>query len=288
MTVPITLALCSNRADRIPEATERFRSVLGEQDRLLIIVDTAVDTHATWPFDPSVDCRVRVLHNGCNAGLSYSRNLAMKEAVSRYLVFLDDDITPTPDTIAALRTAFAEGIHVVGTRITADVQGHPEPWCLGPGQLHYLGCHAPGRPATIWGGCFGLDLDQVRLLGATFDERLGRRGRSLISAEDTTFVRALVARGALASVLDDVEVTHQIAASRLRLRYLLRRAYGQGRSEARRGTPREGLAKEWRRNLGDSRRDPRQTAYALLYTSAVFLGVTREMAEDRMLAGRAG
>lgn len=44
-----------------------------------------------------------------------------------------------------------------------------------------------------------------------------------------------------------VPVMHDIDPSRLTLRYLVRRAYWQGRSEVRRGQMLAGLCKEWTR-----------------------------------------
>ncbi|MGW2397146.1 glycosyltransferase family 2 protein [Kitasatospora sp. NPDC001664] len=279
---PLTLAMCSNRASLLPAAAERLRRLLGPDDQLLLVVDTAADQRIHRLLGPAArDERARVLFNGRNIGLSYSRNLAMKEAVTRHLLFLDDDIVATRAAIEHVRAALAVGAHVVGTRITADLQGRRAPGFLTDGQLHYLGSHHPDLPASIWGGCFALDLDHARLLGVGFDEHLGRTGHTLSSAEDTTLVRQLVARGATDTVLDYVEVRHLIPADRLRLRYLLRRAYWQGRSEVRRRTAAQGLAKEWKRNRSVGR-----PALALLYTGAVLVGELHEVLDRDPNTGR--
>ncbi len=131
------------------------------------------------------------------------------------------------------------------------------------------------RPASIWGGSFGVDLGQVRPLGVSFDENLGRVGASLASAEDTTFVRELVTRGAVAEAIHDAQVRHLIPVSRLSLAYLLRRAFWQGRSEVRRNDAWSGLAKEWSRNRGSEGGLP-GSALAGLYTVSVALGMCHE------------
>ncbi|WP_441245237.1 glycosyltransferase family 2 protein [Kitasatospora sp. McL0602] len=278
MTAPLTVAVCSNRTGLLLAALDRLPCVLGPDDHLLVVVDTTADTTTRRRLAAPADRRT-VLFNGATIGLSYSRNLALKEAPTRHVVFVDDDIVPTAAAIESLRTALADGAHVAGTRITADLQGRRTPWWLTAGQLHYLGSHHPDLPASIWGGCFALDRDHTRLLGLDFDSRLGRVGTNLASAEDTTLVRRLAAHGATTAVLHDTPVRHLIPAHRLRPGYLLRRAYWQGRSEVRRHTARAGLRKEWRRNRS-SGPGTRPAVLAALYTGAVLTGIGRELLDQ--------
>ncbi|MCG6497023.1 glycosyltransferase family 2 protein [Kitasatospora sp. A2-31] len=275
MTVPLTVAVCSNRPDLLLAALDRLPGVLGTDDHLVVVVDTAADAATQRRLTVPADRRT-VLFNGATIGLSYSRNLALKEAPTRHVVFVDDDIVPTTDAVEDLRAALADGAHVAGTRITADLQGRRTPWWLTTGQLHYLGSHHPDLPASIWGGCFALDRDHARLLGLDFDSRLGRVGTNLASAEDTTLVRRLATLGATTAVLHDTQVRHLIPVHRLRPGYLLRRAYWQGRSEVRRGTARAGLHKEWRRNRSGGP-GGRPAVLAVLYTAAVLTGIGREL-----------
>jgi glycosyltransferase involved in cell wall biosynthesis len=274
--LPLTIAVCSNRPDSLPGAVARTAAVMGPRDRLLIIADMPTRHLPALPTSAPSPSRVRVICNEGNQGLAHSRNKAMKEATTRHLVFLDDDIVPTIETLAQIRAALTAGAHVAGTRITAHLQGRRRPWFLTSGQLHYLGCHAPALPASIWGGSFAIDSEHARLLGVGFNERLGRIGSSLTSAEDTTFVREMVALGATATILHDAEVQHLIPAYRLTLSYLLRRAFWQGRSEARRHDARRGVGKEWNRNRSGDGARPVRTALSLLYTASVLLGVCRE------------
>ncbi|WP_282697759.1 glycosyltransferase [Streptomyces sp. CC208A] len=279
MSVPLTVALCSNRPGLLLSALDRLSGVLGPDDHLVVVVDTAADAATQRRLAESADRRRTVFFNGATIGLSYSRNLALKEAPTRHVVFVDDDVVPTAAAVEDLRTALTDGAHVAGTRITADLQGRRTPWWLTAGQLHYLGSHHPDLPASIWGGCFALDRDHARLLGIDFDSRLGRVGTNLASAEDTTLVRRLAALGAATAVLHDTQVRHLIPAHRLRPGYLLRRAYWQGRSEVRRRTARSGLHKEWRRNRS-SGVGARPVVLAVLYTAAVLTGIGRELLDQ--------
>lgn len=121
-----------------------------------------------------------------------------------------------------------------------------------------------------------VDVERARLFGVEFDETLGRMGGDLGSAEDTTFVRHMLVNGATQAVLHDVEVTHRIAPERLRFRYLVRRAYWQGRSEVRRDDAWLGIAKERRRNGRINRATVLKLALGGVYVGAVVIGVLHE------------
>src|SRR5262249_44050816 len=81
-------------------------------------------------------------------GLACSRNRVLKECETRYVIFIDDDVIATREAVEGARTALSAGADVIGTRITADYQGRPQPWCLTAGQLHYLGAHSPAAPGS--------------------------------------------------------------------------------------------------------------------------------------------
>jgi hypothetical protein len=281
--IPITLAICSNRPERFAVVVARISPLLGSQDFLLMIADTRADQIPKRVIRTATfESRARLLCNGQNLGLAYSRNKALKETTTRYLIFFDDDIRPTSQAIHGLCGALAAGAGIVGTRIDADLQGRPAPWFLTPGQLHYLGSHDPAQPASIWGGSFGIDVEQALMLGISFDENLGRAGDDLASAEDTTFVRALTAQGVRGEILHHVHTRHLIDPSRLTLAYLLRRAFWQGRSEVRRRDTRHGISKEWQRNRSGGR-----LALAVLYMASVLSGACWE-GLARCGRGRAG
>jgi hypothetical protein len=66
-----------------------------------------------------------------------------------------------------------------------------------------------------------------------FPEDLGRVGRSLLSSEETAFFEQLARRGLHVAYEPDAVVVHDLPRDRLTIRYLTRRAFAQGRSEAR-------------------------------------------------------
>ncbi|MGH3868270.1 MAG: glycosyltransferase [Pseudonocardiaceae bacterium] len=272
----MTIAICSNRPAQLARILPAARRAVGEADRILVVLDTGNGfSGGRLEMD-----RVDYLNNDRNRGLVYSRNRVMKECVTRHVVFVDDDVVVDSRAIESLRAALASGASVVGARITADFGGKKVPWFVSAGQLHYLGSHDPNAPASTWGGCFGVDVESARLFGVDFDERLGRFGWSLNSGEDTTFVRRMRSQGVVEVVLDEPDVRHLIAPDRLRLRYLIRRAYWQGRSEVRRRDVQRGVLKEWRRNTRSAGFGIRRSSLAMLYMSAVVAGAVAEAARS--------
>jgi GT2 family glycosyltransferase len=270
--VPITLAICSNRPPLLANAIQMTHRLIQPGDHVLVVVDG-------HPAPAQATCSssfMTVLVNNTNRGLACSRNRVLKECETRYVIFLDDDVIATREAVEGARTALSAGADVIGARITADYQGRPEPWYLTAGQLHYLGAHSPAVPASIWGGFLGVDIERTRLLGVDFDERLGRTAKTLGSAEDTTFVRKIAARGGRREILPGVEVRHLIPASRLTLPYLVRRAFWQGRSEYRRRDAWPGLRKEWSRNWQADCSASRRTGLTALFGTSVAIGVAFE------------
>ena len=59
-------------------------------------------------------------------------------------------------------------------------------------------------------------------------------------------------------------------------KYIIKRAFWQGRSEIRRKNLRAGLKKEWQRQVGDRPIMNRRWLLAILYTSFVYLGAVFE------------
>ena len=285
-TSAITLVVCTSRVERYWEHIVANRRALGPHDVALCVVDSVLQDPSGVLDELEAAGVVAVCH-GCNLGLSASRNRALSLCQTRYLLFVDDDATITAEAIGAIRTAFADGAGVVGTRLSSPSGLRVARWFLSYGQYHYLALHRPDRPISAWGACMGVDMSQVRRHGLAFRHELGRRGEQLESGDDTAFLRALAEAGARVRLLGDVVCTHHIAAERLRFSYLLRRAWWQGRSEVRRSNCAAGFLKELRRNLDAAATSPLRLFVGLIYTGAVAAGVVVELAShgaSRMVA----
>lgn len=274
---PLTLAVCSNRIENVRAHWKAYRASLKRTDYLLIIMDVAPSVAVESLKDEMERAGVMVNLNGRNLGLSASRNIALDRCRTDYLIFIDDDVEVLTETIESIRHTLNQGADIVGVRIKEPAGFVGMPWYISEGQLHYLAIHNPkARKLGTWGACMGLYIPSVRAINATFVDSLGRRGKKLQSGDDTTFLREMRAAGATERFLSEVHVYHNIPRERLTMRYMLRRAYWQGRSEQRRADALNGLGKEWRRFLETDAMTLRKLVLALMYCCAVLIGILTE------------
>lgn len=275
--ISLTLAVCSSRIERYWRHVIANKRALRPSDVALCIVDSPLQRSSQLVAELEA-AGVQVVVHDRNLGLSASRNRALALCRTRHLLFVDDDATVTRETVGAVRTAFYEGAGVVGVRLQPPIGLPLARWFISYGQYHYLALHRPDRPISAWGACMGVDVWAARRHGLAFRADLGRTGAQLESGDDTAFLRALATAGYQVALLDDVVCTHHVAAERLRLGYLLRRAWWQGRSEVRRRNCAAGLAKELRRNLDvGGAHNVLAVLPGLLYVGAVVIGMVMEL-----------
>lgn len=279
----LVVTICSNKVDQLQLRWRRNMAALKPElgDEFMVVVD-GPDSPEIRRLEREITEAGGFVHVlGTTRGLSVGRNTALTARPGSFVLFVDDDVDLNPEALDEMRRAFADGAGVVGTRLVPPPARRTRlPWFLGIGQAHLLGWHSPKGEVKIWGACMGIDAAFAHRYGLTFDLRLGRTGRRLESGDDTSFVKAMKEAGAREVILKGHSVVHDVHAERYRMRYLVRRAYWQGRSEARRGQAVSGLRKEWKRHRssGDS---PVQVMLAVLYGGSTLAGILRESVPER-------
>ena len=267
----ITLCVCSARPDRVTTNLAGWRAALRADDELLVVLDGS--SPAGWA---GWGAGARVVYTGRERGLSAARMVGLDAAGSAWVVFVDDDALVSAATLEAIRDAFTAGAHAVGVRLVPHFVGRSRPRYLTDGLLHYVGVHSARTVGSVWGACFGVERGFVQAHGLAFRRDLGRRGRQLQSGDDTSFVARVRECGGTVAFLADSTATHQIAAEKCHLTYLIRRAWWQGRSEARRTNLRHGLAKELRR-FSDGGPRPVRLVVLLVFGIVVAAGAAYEL-----------
>ncbi|MGH3328456.1 MAG: glycosyltransferase family 2 protein [Streptomycetales bacterium] len=267
----LVVAVCTSRLDDL-EARWEHNIAQVESGEFFVLLDMPESVESL-----EVAGRIRsrggeVICHGAMRGLSAARNSVLDARPKGWVLFIDDDVRLDRKAVDAVRAAFAAGAEVVGARLVPPDRPKLWPWFFTRGQMHLVGWHSPEGEVKTWGACMGIDAAFAHRHGLRFDMRLGRTGQQLESGDDTSFVTAMKAAGARELVLPHVSVVHEVNPRRLTLRYLVRRAYWQGRSEVRREQPAAGLRKEWRRYCAGRRIN----VLALGYVTVVVVGIIRE------------
>jgi len=203
--------------DAAPGAEEAFRDGAGR-----------LDVPARYVREPSL-------------GAAHARNRGIAEASGDITVMLDDDVSPHPGWLRALLSPIIDGrADATGGRVELDPavlrpRWFDERW-LGP----YLGSWdlgpeerplEPERPGEflITSNC-AFDTALLRACGG-FDPKLGPRASTPLVNDDAGLTRAFAGAGGRMRWVPGALVTHDLPAGRVTRRYLLKRAYAQGRSD---------------------------------------------------------
>jgi len=210
----------------------------------IIIVDNAStdDTRQVIEtFGP--DPPITYVYEG-TLGLSRARNRGAQVARGQILAYLDDDAEAATGWLAALAIAFdrPSSVAIAGGRVSlAWPPGYDPPLWLSPGMLETLGVYDLGpaiRPITDprqtpRGLNYAIQKPVWQAMGG-FNAHLGRVGHCLLSNEELYMTQRVLAAGLGVLYMPQAEVTHQVAPTRLRRRWFLRRSWWQGISECHR------------------------------------------------------
>lgn len=220
---------------------EFLRRTLGHLARLeamegleceLVIVDNgsadetpAVASAAHLPWGS-----VRVLRED-RAGASRARNRAVEETTSDLILFLDDDVKPSPNWLRQMVSAFTDPkVMVVGGGVRLDPTLCPEwmtPWhhtLFASTEYPEISGNEP-RSANIGfrRACFEG--------GARFDPEIGA-GTAYGFAEEYLFLQGIKSEGGLVEMKEGLEVVHEFDVRRLTIEAFLRMARQTGASGA--------------------------------------------------------
>jgi GT2 family glycosyltransferase len=170
-------------------------------------------------------------------GSAFARNRAVAEADTELIAFLDDDVVPHPGWLVALTAAMADDVVAAGGPVELDPLAPRPAWFRDAGIGGYVSAHDLGHDARdLVAGEYLLTANAVfrtealRAVGG-FDPRLGPRPGVQLVADDVHVIRELQRAGGRVVWQPTAAVTHELPAERTSRRWLLRRAYLQGRSD---------------------------------------------------------
>jgi succinoglycan biosynthesis protein ExoM len=192
----------------------------------VLIIDNDPAGGARAMMEPLAEHGVRYVHEPA-PGIAAARNRALREAGTRFLAFIDDDMHPETGWLAAmLDTQQTTGASVVAGPVFPEYEVEPEAW-VQAGRFFVRRRMPTGTPLDVAAsGNMLLDLVQIGALGLQFDDRFG-----LLGGSDYMFTRSLARRGVLMVWCDEAITFDRVPVVRMTRKWVLRRAFRSGNSQ---------------------------------------------------------
>lgn len=241
-----SVVVCTrDRAERLRECLAHLVAQVvpdGARVEVLVVDNGSTDgTAAVVDAWRAVDPDRRRATREPRAGLSRARNRGVTEARGDVVLFIDDDAVAPRGWVAAHLASYRRDptTSAVGGPVSLWWP-HGRPGWLAPRLEHWFSALDHGDRAVEFPpphGPYGTNMSLRRSLVEAvggFDERLGRRGRSLVSSEEADLFARVWDAGGRVAYEPAALVMHAVTRDRLSRRWVLRRGWAQGRSNARR------------------------------------------------------
>jgi glucosyl-dolichyl phosphate glucuronosyltransferase len=171
-------------------------------------------------------------------GSAYARNRGIQEARGDVVAMIDDDVVPAPDWLGKIvenvlsgRCSGTGGLVLLDPSVDRPkwfdevaIGGYLARWDLGADERELS-----EKEFFLTANC-AFDAAKLRASGG-FEPSLGPRGRTPLVNDDALLVRKVRDGGGTVRWVPGAVVFHELPATRLNRRYMLRRAYAQGRSD---------------------------------------------------------
>lgn len=234
----VSVIVCTlDRAESLRRTLASLGALRGD-DHEVVVVDNGSSDH-TPAVVAAAPCPVHSVVEPV-LGLSVARNRGVAESRGEIVAFLDDDAEADAGWLEALATAYAGDARVggVGGRIELVFPGGRPRWLPARLEGHYsaLDLGDERRPFAPPMSPYGTNMSLRRAVFERvggFSAGLGRRGADLLSNEEIELFGRVHALGVPVLYEPAALVHHHVEPERLSPRYVLRRAYAQGRSRAR-------------------------------------------------------
>lgn len=170
-------------------------------------------------------------------GVSVARNAGIAEAGTDVLAFIDDDAVPEPAWLETLLGAYTRwpGVGAACGRARLRLERPRPAWFGTETESWFSAMDFGSEPRLLlkadevpWSINLSVRTAIAREVGG-FPEDLGRVGATLRSGEEFPFIGGIRRTGARIAYEPDAVVWHAVPAERLRMRWLMRRAWAEGR-----------------------------------------------------------
>lgn len=233
-----SIILCTHRSERYEDFVEAINSLLSQSYNnleIIVVVDGNKELYDKIMKSGIEVDKIRL--NEKNLGLSESRNKGIKEAEGDVIAFFDDDAVADEDWLKELVRMYEEHDAIAaGGKILPGWEAK-KPKFLPEEYYWLIGVTHKGFPEEVtevrntFGSNLSFKADVLKALGG-FRSEMGVKGKGLLQGEETELcerMREKFGRGVVYN--PDAVVYHKVFPERLRMRFLLRRAFWQGYSK---------------------------------------------------------
>ena len=241
-----SVVVCSrNRAEHLRTCLAHLADQVvpdGTRVEVLVVDNGSTDgTPAVLDAWRAADPEHRRATDEPRAGLSRARNRGVADARGEVVLFIDDDAVAPRGWVAAHLATYRRdpAVSAVGGPVSLRWPDGRPGW-LAPRLEHWFSALDHGDRAVAFPpphGPYGTNMSLRRAVFEAvggFDERLGRRGRSLVSSEEADLFARVWEGGGRVAYEPAALVLHGVTRDRLSRRWVVRRGWAQGRSNARR------------------------------------------------------
>lgn len=235
----VSVVICVYSTDLYQDFCDAVRSVLGQSYsniEVVAVVDGNKDLCTRVKRDWGSHKDIIIHCNEHNKGLSASRNIGVKCATGDIIAFLDDDAVADEKWVEELvRIYDQKNVEGVGGKMTPIWPGSqpdflPEEffWLVG---VTHRGFPDEGPVRNTFGSNISFQREVFEQIGG-FNEDLGRKGDKHVQGEETELAERM--RQEINGTLyynPNAKVGHKIFPYRIRLTWLLNRAFWQGYSK---------------------------------------------------------
>ena len=239
MLASVSIVICTHRNERYEDLLEALDSLNAQSHNNLEIVVVVDGNKELYEKIRGSKIKIdRILLNEANLGLSESRNSGIKESKGDIIAFFDDDAVADMNWLKELvrmyeeHDAIAAGGKILPKWVTKKPKYLPEEfyWLIGATHKGF-----PAEEMTEVRNTFGSNLSfKAEVLKALdgFRSEMGVKGRGLLQGEETELCERMSNKFEKGVIYNpEAIVYHKVFPERLRMRFLLRRAFWQGYSK---------------------------------------------------------
>ncbi len=235
----ISIIICTHQTRRYSDFVEAINSLLTqsyENTEIIVVVDGNEELYAKISKNENKNID-KIIFNDRNLGLSESRNKGIKEAKGDIIAFFDDDAVADENWLKELvkmyeeKEAIAAGGKLLPKWVTKKPKFLPEEYYWLVGATHKGFPEKVTEVRNTFGSNLSFKADVLRELGG-FRSEMGVKGKGLLQGEETELCERMRNKFGKGVIYNPAAIVyHKVFPERLKVRFLLKRAFWQGYSK---------------------------------------------------------